>query len=76
MVCAKEKFPESVVNVEDFIVEAYISGTEYAVDAYYNDQGKTVILNIFGFLFLETSKENEEELDRILRSDLMEYVEE
>ena len=34
----------------------------------------TPALNIFGFLFLETSKENASELDRILCSDLMEYV--
>ena len=31
-------------------------------------------LDIFGFVFTETSKENEEELDHILHSDLMEYM--
>ena len=48
---AKEQFPASVVALENFIVEAYIKGTEYAIDAYYNEQGEPVILNIFTHKF-------------------------
>ena len=48
---AKSKFPESVVNVEDFVIEAYINGTEYAVDDYYDSNGDPVILNIFTHRF-------------------------
>lgn len=48
---AKEQFPESVVDLEEFIVEEYIKGTEYAIDAYYNETGEPVILNIFTHRF-------------------------
>ena len=34
----------------------------------------TKALDIFGFVFVETSVENEKELDLILHSDLMEYM--
>lgn len=38
-------YPESVVNNE-FILEEYIYGEEYAIDAYYDETGQAVILNI------------------------------
>ncbi len=41
----KQLFPESVLNTE-FILEQYIYGEEVAIDAYYDDQGEAVILNI------------------------------
>lgn len=47
----KAKFPHSVIGDSKFILEQYISGTEYAIDAYYNDKGKPVILNIFTHKF-------------------------
>ena len=47
----KDKFPSSVINNSKFIIEQYIEGTEYAIDAYYNDKGKPVILNIFTHKF-------------------------
>lgn len=47
----KTKFPNSVIGVSKFILEHYIPGTEYAIDAYYNDNGKPVILNIFTHKF-------------------------
>lgn len=39
-------FPSEVLNSSKFIIEEYIEGEEYAIDAYYNGQGKPVILNI------------------------------
>lgn len=47
----KDKFPKSVIDNSKFIIEQYITGTEYAIDAYYNDKGKPVILNIFTHKF-------------------------
>lgn len=42
----KKTYAESVVDDSNFILEAYIQGEEYAVDAYFNQEGKAVILNI------------------------------
>lgn len=44
-------FPKSVIDNSKFIIEQYITGTEYAIDAYYNDKGNAVILNIFTHRF-------------------------
>src|SRR5574344_145243 len=49
-------FPSKVVNSSKFIIEEIITGTEYAVDAYYNNNGEAVILNIFKHPFV--SKED------------------
>lgn len=40
-----KSYPKSVVNTE-FILEQYIHGEEYAIDAYYDEDGKAVVLNI------------------------------
>lgn len=54
MIRAQEFYPESVVNVSKFIIEEYIQGKEYAVDAYYDKSGNPVILNIFYHPFLDS----------------------
>lgn len=41
-----KRFPESVVDAHQFLLEAYITGTEYAVDAYFDQNGFAHILNI------------------------------
>ncbi len=43
-------FPETVIGSK-FILEQYIRGTEYAIDAYYDTEGKPVILNILTHRF-------------------------
>lgn len=43
----------SVVEAHSFIVEQYITGKEYAVDAYFDQNCEPVILNIFEHLFLD-----------------------
>ena len=43
-------FPKSVIG-SDFILEQYIRGTEFAIDAYYDTEGKPVILNILTHRF-------------------------
>ena len=42
----KEEFDTSVVGNSKFILEEYIDGEEYAIDAYFNEKGKAVIVNI------------------------------
>jgi hypothetical protein len=44
-------FPDVVVSLNEFLVERYIEGTEIAIDAYFNDSGEPVILNILTHLF-------------------------
>lgn len=40
------RYPESVVGSEVYVIEGYLSGTEYALDAYFDEAGKAHILNI------------------------------
>ena len=47
----KNLYPESVLNTNSLIIEEYIDGEEFAVDAYYNSIGKPVILGIFKHIF-------------------------
>ena len=44
-------FPREVLDTTRFIVEQYIEGEEYAIDCYFNDSGKVVILDILHHLF-------------------------
>ncbi len=39
-------YPPSVVNTEQFILESYLEGTEYAIDVFFDEEGKAQILNI------------------------------
>ena len=54
METAQTLYPEAVVNSSKFIIEEYIDGDEYAVDAYYDKDGNPVILNIFQHPFLDS----------------------
>lgn len=45
-------FPDEVIDGGRFILEEYVGGEEYAVDAYFDDCGKPVIVNIFHHPFL------------------------
>ncbi|TRY23347.1 ATP-grasp domain-containing protein [Brevibacillus sp. LEMMJ03] len=51
MRAAKEIYPESVVSASSFILEAWIQGDEYAVDAFYDAEGEPVVLNVFKRMF-------------------------
>jgi hypothetical protein len=44
-------YPTAVLDTRSFIIEAVIEGEEYAVDAYYDDHGKPVIVGIMKHLF-------------------------
>ena len=39
-------YPDSVVGNGAFILEEYIQGDEYAIDAYFDENGQAVVLNI------------------------------
>ena len=46
-------FPDEVVNFDEFIIEEIIAGDEYALDAYFNENGEAIILNIFKHPFFD-----------------------
>ncbi len=50
-----EQFPESVIGNTTFILEEYINGDEYAIDAYFDEAGDPVILNIMKHDFSSSS---------------------
>ena len=47
----KSLYPREVLDTTTFIIEEYIEGQEYAVDVYFNQNGKPVILNILKHIF-------------------------
>lgn len=49
----KDVFPQSVVDCSSFILEEMIEGEEYALDAYFDESGRAVILNIFHHPFFD-----------------------
>ena len=49
------RYPESVIGVDSFLVEAFIEGTEYALDAFFDEQGHAHILNILRHDFASAS---------------------
>lgn len=48
---AKTIFPEGVIDQSTFIIEQWIEGTEYAADAYFDENGQPNILNVFCHMF-------------------------
>ena len=46
-----DNYPLEVINANKFIIEENIEGEEFAIDIYYNDKGKPVILNILKHIF-------------------------
>lgn len=47
----KAQYPSQVLNLDKFIIEETIRGEEFAVDAYFDEEGEPVITNILGHLF-------------------------
>ncbi len=47
----KDLYPAEVINTNDFILEEFIPGKEYAVDCYFDKEGNPVILNILHHIF-------------------------
>lgn len=47
----KNLYPIEVMNSSDFILEACIDGEEYAIDCYFDENSKPVIMNILHHIF-------------------------
>ena len=47
----KSIYPKDVMDASTFIIEEYIEGEEFAIDAYFNNDGEVVILNILHHIF-------------------------
>jgi hypothetical protein len=47
----RQLFPHEVLNSSKIIIEQYIPGEEYAIDAFFDDAGKPCVLNILKHLF-------------------------
>lgn len=50
----KGLYPTQVMDGSTFIIEQMIEGDEFAVDAYFDEQGEAVILNIYQHLFSDS----------------------
>jgi len=51
MRAVKNLYPSEVMDSTSFIIEQYIEGDEYAIDAYFDANGEPVILNILKHVF-------------------------
>ncbi|MCQ1535393.1 ATP-grasp domain-containing protein [Methanosarcina sp. KYL-1] len=49
------RYPVQVLDAGQFIIEGNIEGDEFAVDAYFNSEGRPVVLNIFKHIFSSES---------------------
>ncbi|GAA0762924.1 ATP-grasp domain-containing protein [Psychroflexus lacisalsi] len=47
----KSIYPKEVMDASTFIIEEYIEGEEFAIDAYFNNEGGVVVLNIMHHVF-------------------------
>lgn len=47
----RDLYPKEVLNSTSFIIEQCIEGEEFAFDAYFNDVGEPVILNVYKHFF-------------------------
>ena len=47
----RDIYPDEVLNIRKFIIEEFIRGDEYAIDAYFNGEGEPVILGILKHVF-------------------------
>ncbi len=47
----QDLYPREVLDLDRFVIESYIEGEEFAIDAYYTADGNPVILNVLKHLF-------------------------
>ncbi|MGD8346921.1 MAG: ATP-grasp domain-containing protein, partial [Lysobacterales bacterium] len=48
---ARRHFPEHMLSQERLLLESFIDGEEFAVDAYFDDEGNPVVLNVLEHRF-------------------------
>lgn len=51
MTAAQGIYPKEVLDTTSFIIEQYVEGDEFAIDAYFDADGRPVILNILKHVF-------------------------
>ncbi|WP_139653726.1 ATP-grasp domain-containing protein [Raoultibacter phocaeensis] len=51
----RDMYPESVIGASEFVLEGYIEGTEYAIDAYWDAEGKAHVLDVLRHDFASPS---------------------
>lgn len=51
LLATQDMYPGEVVNTQQFLIESYIRGEEYAIDCYLDAAGEPVILNIMHHWF-------------------------
>lgn len=51
----QDMYPESVIGASEFVLEGYIEGTEYAIDAYWDADGKAHVLDVLRHDFASPS---------------------
>lgn len=54
IILAEKLYPKTVIDSSKFILEEYINGEEFAIDAYYDRDCNPVILNIYQHPFLDS----------------------
>lgn len=52
-------YPDVVMNSASFLVEQQIQGVEYAVDAYFDDEGNPVVIDIYEHVFSSAKDVND-----------------
>lgn len=51
----RSRYAESALGEGSFIIESYLGGTEYAVDAYFDENGEAVVLDVLRHEFADAS---------------------
>ena len=51
----RSRYAESALGEGSFIIESYLDGTEYAVDAYFDENGEAVVLDVLRHEFADAS---------------------
>ncbi|PRY86943.1 ATP-grasp domain-containing protein [Mongoliibacter ruber] len=76
-----ELYPKEVVDSTEFILEAYITGEEYAFDCYFDENGKPVLLNVLHHVFKSSEDVSDrlysssEEIIKSMEAPIMEFLE-
>ncbi|MBT3202846.1 MAG: ATP-grasp domain-containing protein [Gammaproteobacteria bacterium] len=77
MLQIKDLYPQQVMGTSDFIIEQIIEGEEFAIDAYFNAEGKAVIVGIFKHVFSSDTDVSDRVYitsEKIIKNNLQEFT--
>ena len=77
MLQIKDLYPQQVMGTSDFIIEQIIEGEEFAIDAYFNAEGKAVIVGIFKHVFSSDTDVSDRVYitsEKIIKDNLQEFT--